>query len=419
MYGETVAEFEEAIAKIRTTFGETQNPILQYLDNTYLLYAKQWARCYIKYYRNFGIRTGSPTESVHHHLKSYLKNSRSTMDVVYDAVERMVDERFDDYKKTKAGWQGIHDREMMDRDWLGNLRTSIVFPALKKIVQQYKLYQKHEPSRKNPTPPPPQPCTKSVMQQFALPCSHRIKELLVEQGGHLSKENVHPRWWLQLPLDNSDPFLRINDPVIKNNPLIDVANKKDESLRRLASKRKRKQPGQTQVVMAPQQIPYPSTPSQLEPHPSSQMNFAMSSSQPIVPLSSVQMGSTMPMSQPAGSFQQPLLPLGCTNPLSQPAGSFQQSLPPPIAPTASRPLPLPITTNIPSSLTTANTLPPPVISSQRIGTSVSPSFKVSQAKGSSRPIAPSSRRRISHDEIDIHHPFDTPSGRQSKRYRMT
>ena len=171
--------------------------------------------------------------------------------------------------------------------------------------------------------------------------------------------------------------------------------------------------------MAPQQIPYPSTPSQLEPHPSSQMNFAMSSSQPIVPLSSVQMGSTMPMSQPAGSFQQPLLPLGCTNPLSQPAGSFQQSLPPPIAPTASRPLPLPITTNIPSSLTTANTLPPPVISSQRIGTSVSPSFNVSQAKGSSRPIAPSSRRRISHDEIDIHHPVDTPSGRQSKRYRMT
>jgi hypothetical protein len=37
------------------------------------------------------------------------------------------------------------------------------------------------------------------MKQYALPCSHMIFEKL-DAGEALSKDDVHPRWWLVKPL---------------------------------------------------------------------------------------------------------------------------------------------------------------------------------------------------------------------------
>ena len=59
-----------------------------------MVYAKQWARCYIKHYRNIGVWTGLPTELTHNQFKTYLTSTKSGIDTVYGVVEKMCDERF-------------------------------------------------------------------------------------------------------------------------------------------------------------------------------------------------------------------------------------------------------------------------------------------------------------------------------------
>ena len=133
----------------------------------------------------------------------------------------------------------------MDRRWLRNSRTTISLPALKKIVEQDQIQLAHRPSARNSNPPPIKPCTQSVMRQYALPCSHRIKALLDAQGGILKKENFHPRWWLVVPLDETDPLLRIDDSIIKHNPPMSATNGKVEPPHRLTKKKKKTEAAQT------------------------------------------------------------------------------------------------------------------------------------------------------------------------------
>ncbi|EAQ92090.1 predicted protein [Chaetomium globosum CBS 148.51] len=57
------------------------------------------------------------------------------------------------------------------------------------------------------------PCTGSFTKQYRLPCSHKILELMKGQQP-LTKEHIHPRWWLRQPLNIPNTLLNIKDPEI-------------------------------------------------------------------------------------------------------------------------------------------------------------------------------------------------------------
>ncbi|KAI5455916.1 hypothetical protein BGZ63DRAFT_458528 [Mariannaea sp. PMI_226] len=61
---------DQAWKQLQETF-EHQERILRYLKNTYLPLKKEWACCYTRHYRNFGLITTAPAESNHHSLKTY------------------------------------------------------------------------------------------------------------------------------------------------------------------------------------------------------------------------------------------------------------------------------------------------------------------------------------------------------------
>ena len=52
-----------------------QEAIIEYIQGTYLPVRRQWAGCYIRHYRNFGIKVISYTKGSHKEIKSYLRNS--------------------------------------------------------------------------------------------------------------------------------------------------------------------------------------------------------------------------------------------------------------------------------------------------------------------------------------------------------
>jgi hypothetical protein len=67
----TKQKHEKAWKNLITKF-EKQRRILMYLNRIYMLLRTQWARCYIRTYRNFGIRVTFGTEASNNNVKSYL-----------------------------------------------------------------------------------------------------------------------------------------------------------------------------------------------------------------------------------------------------------------------------------------------------------------------------------------------------------
>ncbi|EFZ03338.1 transposase [Metarhizium robertsii ARSEF 23] len=76
VFAETEEDHEKAWEYLCMQFGD-QKAILAYLYSTYMPVREQWARCFIRKYRNFGIRVTSGTEASNNNVKSYLLNGMS------------------------------------------------------------------------------------------------------------------------------------------------------------------------------------------------------------------------------------------------------------------------------------------------------------------------------------------------------
>ena len=86
VFAQTKDDYEKAWARLCDEFND-QQIILMYLYNTYLPVSAQWAHCFIKKYRNFGVRVTSGTEASNNNVKSYLLNGMSNL---YEAIEGML-----------------------------------------------------------------------------------------------------------------------------------------------------------------------------------------------------------------------------------------------------------------------------------------------------------------------------------------
>ena len=72
-----------------------------YLYNTYLPVSAQWPHCFIKHYRNFGIRVTSGTEASNNNVKSYLLNGMSHSYGLVEAIEGMLSDQERDFLASK------------------------------------------------------------------------------------------------------------------------------------------------------------------------------------------------------------------------------------------------------------------------------------------------------------------------------
>jgi hypothetical protein len=96
LFAETEEAHEEAWANLCKEFDD-QRAILRYLHGTYMPVRVQWARCFIRKYRNFGVRVTSGTEASHNNIKSYLLNGMSNLHRLFEAMQDMIKDQERDF----------------------------------------------------------------------------------------------------------------------------------------------------------------------------------------------------------------------------------------------------------------------------------------------------------------------------------
>ncbi|KKO96460.1 hypothetical protein THAR02_11439 [Trichoderma harzianum] len=213
VYAEEEDDFENAWAALVILFEEKQRDIVSYLVREHLPWADQFLQCRIKRYRNFGQRTNSPTETAHKDIKSYLVTGTGDLLHLHEALVQMLAKKERDYLQTAAKQEMKLRKRYIGQKWLGSLPTKITYAAVDLLAQQHRIADASVRGDKNL--PPKSRCF--FTQQYAMPCAHYLAEEVILAGKPLTIKTIHPRWWLDKPLDLNEPLLRIQDPDIVQN----------------------------------------------------------------------------------------------------------------------------------------------------------------------------------------------------------
>ncbi|KAJ6439000.1 mutator-like element [Purpureocillium lavendulum] len=215
MFAETEEAHEKAWCDLCREFDD-QRAILQYLHRTYMPVRAQWARCFIRKYRNFGIRVTSGTEASNNNVKSYLLNGMSNLYRLVEAIQDMISDQERDFAHASAEDEVLTDRRYLgpSSKYLGDLPTTISSKAIGLIARQHRTAERAMPTGKTPFPAPLGECGEdcSVSVELGIPCCHKIYAKMGE-GATFTKWDVHPRWHLR-ESTSRDRYRRILDPKI-------------------------------------------------------------------------------------------------------------------------------------------------------------------------------------------------------------
>ncbi|KAJ6439012.1 hypothetical protein O9K51_08416 [Purpureocillium lavendulum] len=180
VFAETEEAHEKAWKNLYTEFDD-QRAILRYLHGTYMTTRAQWARCFIRKYRNFGVRVTSGTEASNNNIKSYLLNGMSNLYRLIEAMQDMMKDQERDFNDACAADEVLTSREYTgpSSEFLGELRTVLSSKGLALIMKQYRLAKKALPTRKNPFPDRLEGCSDdcSVSIELDLRTLHKLFRL--------------------------------------------------------------------------------------------------------------------------------------------------------------------------------------------------------------------------------------------------
>ena len=88
--------------------------------------------------------------------------------------------------------------EYLHCDWLGAV-SEVGTKALVLMNRQHQKALLSLPTDARPHPPDLPPCSGTFSNQYRLPCSHKLLDMM-KRKEPLTKEHIHPRWWLRQPL---------------------------------------------------------------------------------------------------------------------------------------------------------------------------------------------------------------------------
>jgi hypothetical protein len=205
VFSKSEEKFNQAWRQLQQTF-EHQERILRYLKDTYLPLKKEWACCYTRHYRNFGLITTAPAESNHHSLKTYHISLRSDLPDVEAATASQTEDKRQLYKDKIQQANTTIRNQFSGREWLGQLPLNVTRWAIAQLNEIHKLMESSQAS-KQPLPT----CTGSTAAQYGLPCAHRLLELAI-RGEPLKREDLDPFWHIKRSREIEDPLLQVQRP---------------------------------------------------------------------------------------------------------------------------------------------------------------------------------------------------------------
>ncbi|KID81917.1 hypothetical protein MGU_10765 [Metarhizium guizhouense ARSEF 977] len=219
--------FKDSWKSFAETFGRQQRHILRHVQKEYMPWRKQWVKCYIDRYRNFGQRVNSPTETAHADVKSHLVTGTGDLLYLHQALVTMIDDKSRSYRQEAARQIQRQRDQYLKQAWLGKLDLQITYQAIDLLAKQYRFALAALPDQCEPKPL--LPCTGNFEHQYGLPCSHRILDCLAN-GTPLRRSQIAMRWWLEKPLNAEDELLDSRDPAVvmsaRGRPRLNADNKK-------------------------------------------------------------------------------------------------------------------------------------------------------------------------------------------------
>jgi hypothetical protein len=213
VYGQDEGEFNACWARICTEFSD-QTAIIGYFERYWLPFKLEWAAVWTSRYRNYGIRTTSPTEAAHRDLKSYLIKGTSDLFRLHEVLVQML------RAKERAFLETVSHQKQKQRyqfsgkgsQWLGTTTREVAWKAIDRVNRQRRLALGSMPNRLNPRGKALPSCTGRFTKQWGMPCAHYLLEVF-SSGRNLQKADFASHWWLEVPLDIDFPYMHIRDPL--------------------------------------------------------------------------------------------------------------------------------------------------------------------------------------------------------------
>ncbi|KAH6950361.1 hypothetical protein BKA56DRAFT_626182 [Ilyonectria sp. MPI-CAGE-AT-0026] len=163
---------------------------------TYLPIRAQWAQCFIKKYRNFGVRMTSGTEASNNNVQSYLLKGMSHLYSLFEAFEAMLNDQERDFIDACSQDEVLTSRTHSGpgSEYLGELRTVMSEPGLKLVAEEHRRALRSTPSKSRPWPETVGDCNEdcSVSLQLGIPLqriTHHVhhQDSLDTNHQHMSK----------------------------------------------------------------------------------------------------------------------------------------------------------------------------------------------------------------------------------------
>ena len=143
--------------------------VSKYIERTWLCYKDRFILARNKAYRNLGNAASNRAEGQHEAVKSRIAETTVDLADVYQRVLLSVDHQ-DKVIRHSIAYSRAHTLIAISGDIWANVRRKIPHHALKKAHEEVKK------TRVSPSTP----CTNVFTSTLGIPCSHRVRDILVK-----------------------------------------------------------------------------------------------------------------------------------------------------------------------------------------------------------------------------------------------
>ena len=191
-----------------------------YLRNQWLPKGPQFLKCFIRNYKNYGIRSSQRSKAQHFSSKVFFDNNLANLHTLLSRLQEMVKQKEIKWKQEYAREASIRRHDHKNCPLRRELATNITYRALNLLRDQFVMASSARLKTHDLGD-----CTGAFTAQYGLPCKHIIHDLLtveIRNSGAravvatrpLRLQDVCLYWRLPHRLEDVDPLLAEMDPRV-------------------------------------------------------------------------------------------------------------------------------------------------------------------------------------------------------------
>ena len=207
------AETSEDFDKGRETVKAEFPTIAQYLEKEWWPWKEKCVSHWTNTYTHFNQRSTSRLEGLHHVLKSWLKTSRSNINVFLQKALPMWEQLFAETVFMEVSQEKLTIPYSLQNPFYDRVARIIYRYALLQVEEQRTKVRREIQEEKDNPQRKKSVCKGIFRKTMGIPCSHEIRPLL-EKNQHLMPQHFDRHWWIDRESAPDDSSRRIIEPHV-------------------------------------------------------------------------------------------------------------------------------------------------------------------------------------------------------------